>query len=109
MRFFFVTFLVSFKILDLKGDEKLDEEEVRKMLTACIEENNIAIKNEHIDQILSSTFDKLDTNQDGFIDVSEYKAFIDQRHQILDHMTINISKLIVEHGALLRAVSKKET
>ena len=65
--------LVSFKILDLKGDNKLDEEELKSMLQACVQENNIRMQEDHVNMVLAKTFEEVDMNQDGFIDMDEYK------------------------------------
>lgn len=88
----------SFKILDLKGDDKLDEEELRQMLKACVSEHKINMKSEHIDQLLSKTFYEVDLDKDGFIDLTEYRTLIENNSDLLSPMSINISGLIVELG-----------
>lgn len=64
---------VSFDILDINADEFIDPTELKQMTQANLTENNIVMSEEQVDALVAKTIDEADLNQDGRIDIQEYR------------------------------------
>lgn len=74
------------------------------MLEACVQENGINIPPESLETIVEKTMADVDLDRDGFISFDEFRALGSSNPHMLNHVTFNISAIIVEYMPTLRAV-----
>ena len=55
----------SFRMYDFNGDERIDKDELGRMLRSTIEDNKLNITPEQADQLIDDTFDEANTAQPG--------------------------------------------
>mmetsp|Transcript_9131 Transcript_9131/g.21670 ORF Transcript_9131/g.21670 Transcript_9131/m.21670 type:complete len:211 (-) Transcript_9131:94-726(-) len=86
----------SFTVYDFNGDDKIDREELKRLLSASLEENGVPMGAAAIDGLVESTFAQADTNRDGFIDFEEYHQMVIKHPALLKPLTMNVAEIIAE-------------
>lgn len=79
------------------------------MLEACIQENGINIPAECLATIVAKTMEDVDLDKDGFISLDEFRAMTESNLQMLNHVTFNVSAIIVEYMPALRVLVAKRS
>ncbi len=80
---------VSFRIYDFDGDGYIDRLELYDCLKASLQENNMGLNEDQIRSLVDKTFREADTNGDGLIDYTEYKALVLKHPLMIKHMTLS--------------------
>jgi Ca2+-binding EF-hand superfamily protein len=83
-----------FAIYDLDGDGKISKKDLSDMLRVSMEENEVKMTPKQVNAIIDSTFAEADTNQDGFVDLAEFRVMTDNHRSILSNMTLDFKGLI---------------
>lgn len=114
---------LSFFLYDLNNDGHIDKQELTEIISSVVQESKREIdyvkqnKNyqimpdftdQHIHELVEFTFEKVDKNKDGKIDLSEYAAYCDDNPRILEPFTLDIEKLM-EYEARLRRERRYST
>lgn len=81
---------------DFNGDEKIDREELKRLLQASLEENRVPMDEASVDALVESTFVQADLNRDGFIDFEEYHQMVIKHPALLKPLTMNVAEIIAE-------------
>jgi Ca2+-binding EF-hand superfamily protein len=86
--------LFAFQIYDMDGDGKISKQELSEMLRATLEENTLKVTKKQMKNIIEYTFEQADKNQDGFIDMTEFRKLSDEDRTMLSNMTIDFKAVI---------------
>jgi len=78
----------SFRMYDFNGDDKIDKQELGRMLAATIEDNKLNVTPEQAKKLIDDTFEEANTATPGFIVFEEYLTMVTKKPQMLEFMTI---------------------
>ncbi len=79
---------LSFRIYDFDGDGFIDRAELLECLRASLKESSLGITESQVVGLVDKTIQEADTNGDGLIDYSEYKALVLRHPIMIKHMTL---------------------
>lgn len=88
----------SFQIYDFDGDDRISIDDLTSALAATLREHNIVIARIDIDAIVASTMREAGPAEPDRIQFAEFKALASKRPHMLDHLNLNISKIIEEYS-----------
>lgn len=88
----------SFHIYDFDGDNKISTNDLTSALAATLREHNVVISRADIDVIVANTMREANPSEAEMITFPEFKALVSKRPQMLDHLNLNISKIIEEYS-----------
>ncbi|XP_021846641.1 calcineurin B-like protein 8 isoform X7 [Spinacia oleracea] len=80
--------LFTFNLYDLQHTGCIEREEVKEMVLAILKESDLELPDEVIEEIVENAFNEADSNQDGKIDLEEWKEFVGKNPSLLKNMTI---------------------
>ena len=84
-----------FAVYDIDRNGKIDTSELREVLVTSIEANSsVKVPTEQLEQIISATFAKMDTNGDGQIELAEFEAEAVKNPAILACVNLDIDELL---------------
>lgn len=79
----------AFKVYDLDKTGDIQPDEVKRLLVAMLHGNpDIALDDDHIEQIINTTFEEADLARDGRISHGEFLAFVEKNPAICSFMTL---------------------
>lgn len=96
---------LSFQIYDYDGDGRISTEDLTTTLAVTLREHNIVVSRADIDAIVANTMREAAPKEPGLICFSEFKSLASQRPAMLDHLSVNISKIIEEYGGKIETSS----
>ncbi|CAL5022477.1 unnamed protein product [Urochloa decumbens] len=78
----------AFRLYDLRGTGFIEQEELKEMVLAILNESELILSDDAVEQIVDQTFKQADTNNDGKIDFEEWKDFASKNPGLLKNMTL---------------------
>lgn len=88
---------LSFQIYDFDCDNLISVADLTAVVAATLREHGVVISRAELDAIVANTMKEAKPAKEGMIAYDEYKKLITQRPQMLAHLTLNISSIIVEY------------
>lgn len=88
----------SFQIYDFDGDDRISVDDLTSALAATLREHNIVFTRADIDTIVANTMREASPAEADRIALQEFKALVSRRPHMLDHLNLNISKIIEEYS-----------
>ncbi|WZZ37058.1 hypothetical protein YC2023_020459 [Brassica napus] len=84
----FVRSLVAFKLYDLRQTGFIEREELKEMVIALLHESELVLSEEMIEVMVDKAFTETDRNNDGKIDVDEWKDLVSMNPALIKNMTL---------------------
>ncbi|CAB3988696.1 NADPH oxidase 5, partial [Paramuricea clavata] len=81
-----LTFL--FRVYDIDGNGYLSEDEMRTVLTSCMEESKLKFDEQQVDELMEVLFEEIETNHKGEIGLEQFKAFLSKHPGVTEHLSI---------------------
>jgi Ca2+-binding EF-hand superfamily protein len=88
---------VSFQIYDYDCDGLISVADMTAVVGATLREHGVVISRPELDKIVLHTMTEAAPKQAGVIAYDEYSKMVAQKPQMLAHLTLNISSIIVEY------------
>ncbi|KAL0229911.1 hypothetical protein PCE1_003475 [Barthelona sp. PCE] len=91
----------SFSLYDFDGDKCIDQDELFTVLNATLQASQIELPTDVLREIVASTFAKVDSDNNGVIDVEEYTRLVQENPTILDGLSLSngLSSLLKHEDA----------
>lgn len=87
-------FAVSYAVHNLSGAAGICREDLMRMLSACLHENDVAVPSKDVEALVGRTFASFDGDGDGFISPEEYRLMVEADKSVLAPLTMNVPELI---------------
>lgn len=78
----------AFRLYDLRQTGYIEQEELKEMVLALLNESNLVLSDSMIDTIVDKTFRQADKNGDGRIDPQEWKEYVLKNPSLIKNMTL---------------------
>ncbi|KAG1669601.1 NADPH oxidase 5 [Nymphon striatum] len=82
-----------FDLCDRNGNNSIDHSELREVLKACFDENNVKFTEYDADCLVEALFKNCDANQDGTVSFDELKSFIMKYPGLADGLSFSVHGL----------------
>ncbi|XP_064476773.1 NADPH oxidase 5-like isoform X2 [Ornithodoros turicata] len=81
-----------FTLYDVDGDGLIQMEELRDVIRACMEENELHFSDVQVDALTRVLFEDADTDYTGSISFDEFRAQLQKRPGLYENLTISIER-----------------
>lgn len=85
---------LSFYLYDINQDGSIDSNEIRSLVDAALEGTEEDWTEDQKVEICKSTFEQVDSNNDGLVQYAEYKEYCEGHPQLLRAFTIDVRDIV---------------
>ncbi|WZY79463.1 calcineurin B-like protein 4 isoform X3 [Brassica napus] len=78
----------AFKLYDLRQTGFIEREELKEMVIALLHESDLVLSEDMIEVMVDKAFTETDRNNDGKIDVDEWKDLVSMNPSLIKNMTL---------------------
>lgn len=72
----------------LTGNGYLSAEEMRTVLTSCLEESKLKFDDQQVDELMEVFFEEIETNAEGEIGLDQFKSFLSKYPGVSENLSI---------------------
>lgn len=99
---------LSFYLYDLNQDGSIDSNEIRSLVDAALEGTAEDWTEDQKAEICKSTFEQVDSNNDGLVQFEEYKQYCEGHPQLLRAFTIDVRDIVKGEPEVVKRHSESD-